>query len=175
MVRKLNKRELVLLSIFIGLLLFALLKSAWLTPYLNKREELLLEREKLEKQWEEIKIYKGKEAVIRKSLSRLEQERNEFNQTILVQQSAHKYWESILKHANYADVEILTMQEGDFEADTQAMTATVNVQGNFAAILKFIDSMKKIPYVLAVKEGSITEVEGGVFTASLSIDFYFNE
>lgn len=175
MVRKLNKRELILLFIFIGLLLFALLKNAWLTPYFANREELLLEREKLQQQWEEIEIYKGKEAVIRNSLSRLEQERNEFRQIILAQQSSHKYWESILQQANDADVEILTMQEGEFETENRAMTTAVNVQGNFAAILKFIDSVKKIPYVLAVKEGSITEVEGGVFTASLSMDFYFSE
>lgn len=173
--RKLNKREMVLLSIFIGLLLITLFVNSWLTPYLNKRDELLLERENLQMQWEKISIYKDKETEIQKSIVRLEEEAKQMKEMVPNQHSSHKYWDSILQKAKASNVEVLTIQEGEIGSEAKTMTASLSIQGTFDATLKFIDNLKAMPYLYAVKEGSLTEVDGGDFITSLSLDFYFSD
>lgn len=173
--RKLSKRELVLLSIFIIFILVALIVNSWLPSYLDNRNKLVLEREQLQSQWEEISQYINKEAEIRNSISRLDEENKKFRQMVPDGNSSHKYWETILKRAKESSVEVIAIQEGEKVAEEKTMNTTISIQGSFEGTMDFIDNMNSLPYLYAVKEGRLTEIEGENFLTTLSLDFYFLE
>lgn len=173
--RKLNKREMVLLSIFIIFILVALIVNSWLPSYLDNRNKLVLEREQLQSQWEEISQYINREAEIRNSISQLNEENDKFRQMVPDGNSSHKYWETILKRAKESSVEVIAIQEGEKVAEEKTMNTTISIQGSFEGTMDFIDNMNSLPYLYALKEGRLTEVEGGKFLTTLSLDFYFLE
>lgn len=173
--RKLNKREMVLLSIFIIFILVALIVNSWLPSYLDNRNKLVLEREQLQSQWEEISQYINREAEIRNSISQLNEENDKFRQMVPDGNSSHKYWETILKRAKESSVEVIAIQEGEKVAEEKTMNTTVSIQGSFEGTMDFIENMNSLPYLYALKEGRLTEVEGGKFLTTLSLDFYFLE
>lgn len=173
--RKLNKREMVLLSIFIIFILVAMIVNSWLPSYLDNRDKLVLEREQLQSQWEEISQYINKEAEIQNSISLLDQENNKFRQMVPDGNSSHKYWETILKRAKESNVEVIAVQEGEKVGEEKTMNTSVSIQGSYDATMNFINNLNSLPYLYAVKEGRLTEVEGEKFLTTLSLDFYFIE
>ncbi len=173
--RKLNKRETVLLTIFIIFVLIALIVNSWLPSYLDNRNKLVIEREQLQSQWEEISKYINKETEIRNSISRLSEENNKFREMIPDGNSSHKYWDTILKRAKESNVEVIVMQEGEKVSEENTMNTSLSIQGSFEATMDFIERMNSLPYLYAVKDGRLTEVEGGEFITTLSLDFYFIE
>lgn len=171
MLRKLTKREIVLLSIFSVILFVTLFVNGWLSPYLNKRDKLMAERELLRGQWEEIQRYQGQEQELRQSIIKLEHDISVNNAKIPTMNTSHLYWEGVLQKAKGANVKVVLLQEGEWHQDGKVMTSSLSVTGSQEAIIQFLKNIKGLPYFYAINEGSLTKMDNEEYMALLSLNF----
>lgn len=167
--KKLNKRERILLSVFLAVLLISFGVQFVLFPSLDKIKELINERAELQMKWNTIESLEGTEESLKMQTDKLKTENQEIGQQLPAAQASHLYWEFINKSVEQTGVELVQLQEEEPNYEENSRLIHLQLTGSVSQILSFIETMENMPYINAITEASIQETNQLV-TAVLTIN-----
>lgn len=166
--RKLNKREKIMLGVFLIFLVAALGTEYLLFPSLDKITMLKSERAELQQQWAEINFYVGSEEDIKGRIEKLTKETKAITEQLPSAESTHLYWEYINDSAKQSGVTVNQIQEDDMDKETNHHPISVVITGTFSEVTGFLEKLDSMPYLHATSEVSFQSSEQGV-TATLTL------
>lgn len=165
--RKLSKRERILMILFFYILI-VVIGIQWIVyPSLDKIKFLNNERSDLQLQWDEIKSYSETKEYLSSQIVELTKKTEELDKQLPSVQSSHLYWESINKSAKQSGVKIVQIQEDIPDNKTAKRLVHLSFTGGFSQTLAFIKALNTMPYINAISEGAFQR--GEQLTTSLII------
>lgn len=167
-VRKLSKREQILLILFFSILIVVIGIEFLVTPSLDKITVLKSERADLQLQWDEIQSYKGTEDIMNSQIKELKLKTIELSQQLPPVYSSHLYWEFLNNNAERAGVNIVQIQEDEPDNKTNNRLIHLSFTGDFSETVTFIESINSMPYIHAISEGAFQSGDKLIIT-TLSI------
>jgi hypothetical protein len=188
--RKFSKREKFLIGAFIVVLVIYIVSTYWITPLMEKIDELKKQQAELKIQWEEIKNWIGHEDQLQQQISNMEAEVNELVERIPSAEQSALYWNAFNLLARETGVEITRMVEqtgaggtqkggqrgaeiketaegtatdsGPSVAISKTWQVTLDVSGPERSIMEFSNRLQNMTYVTAVKTGTFTYQDASV-------------
>jgi len=153
--RRLNKRERILIISFFIVFLFYVVSNYFIQPVMQNIEMLETELAQLKAEWDEMKTWVGQETKLKDKISTLENEVNqEMEKVAPVNQSA-LYWNVFNKIAGETGSMIIRMDEGkDIPAAGKIRVFTLGISGSESNVQAFINRMNSMNYVTAVQKGT---------------------
>jgi Tfp pilus assembly protein PilO len=150
-VRKLTKRETVL--IFSLLMIMAIYAGFeyWYAPMAAQVKTLKAEKEQLAAEWEKVRSYAAQKD-IKKEIDRLNAEIAAVKERMLAENQSGIYWKKVLEKTASAKVTAALISEQETET---GKLLHFRVRGGHQAIYQFLQELEQIPYVHAVTEGDI--------------------
>lgn len=125
--RKFNKREKILIGSFLVVLLFYIVSTYWISPIIEKIDELKRQQVELKIQWDEIKNWVGQEEKLYQHVSAMETEVNQLVERIPPANQSALYWNAFNQIAIESGVALTRMVE---ETTAGGAAAGGTVQGD---------------------------------------------
>jgi cell division protein FtsB len=109
--RKFNKREKILVGSFVVVLAIYLVSTYWITPIIEKIDELKNQQAELKTQWDEIRNWVGREKNLEQQVSAMETEVNQLVERIPPSNQSALYWDAFNRIARETGVVLTRMVE----------------------------------------------------------------
>ncbi len=109
--RKFNKREKFLVGSFVVVLVIYIVSTYWITPIIEKIDELKKQQVELKAQWDAIKNWVGQEDKLNQQVSAMETEVNQLVNRIPPANQSALYWDAINRIASESGVVLTRMVE----------------------------------------------------------------
>ena len=172
--RKFNKREKVLVGSFVVVLVIYIVSTYWITPIIEKIDELKKQQVELKAQWDAIKNWVGQEDKLNQQVSAMETEVNQLVNRIPPADQSALYWDAINRIASESGVGLTRMVEETTAGGAPAgggatgaeagktWSVTLAVNGPEAGIMQFLNRLQTMTYVNAVKTGAFAYQDASV-------------
>lgn len=109
--RKFNKREKILIGSFVVVLVIYVVSTYWITPIIERIDELKKQQFELKVQWEAMKNWVGQEEKLQQHVSDMEAEVNQLVNRIPPAEQSALYWDAINRIASESGVVLTRMVE----------------------------------------------------------------
>ncbi|MBO8171968.1 MAG: hypothetical protein H0Z33_08760 [Bacillaceae bacterium] len=172
--RRLTRRESVLITVLFILAAVYIITQYWYYPLLSEIKRLKAEKHQLLGKWETIQPSLGQEENIKQANHGLEHDINKLQDRLIPENASYLFWKEVRKLAEQSDANLTFVQEGNDERNSQSGSPVfkhvqLQVNGTFASIEGFMNTLKRMPWVYAVTEGKWSRQGEGEIIATFSL------
>ncbi len=165
--RKLSRRESILIILLIILSAVYLVSQYWYLPLLSEIKHLEIKREDLAQQWNRMQQSLSQKETLQQRNTLLDREIRELQEQMIPAHASFVLWEEIRELAEQSEVELTLLQEGS--SANQQFAVQFQVRGENGAVLTFINNMRNFPHVSVVTEGKMDFMSEDEVIASFSV------